>query len=35
MEMLRDTHYRNVSEGDRKTLGARYNLLFNVLINKM
>jgi len=35
MEMLWDTHYRSVSEGDRKTLEARYNLLFSVLTNKI
>ena len=33
MEMLWDTHYRNVS-GDGKTLEARYNVLFKVLISK-
>lgn len=33
--MLWDTRYRNVSEGDGKTLEARYNLLFSILINKM
>lgn len=35
IETLWGTCYRNVSEGDGKTLEARYSLPFNVLINKM